>query len=308
MNFRRVEYFLAVVAAGTITAAAEKLYIAQPALSRQIKTLERELRLSLFESHGNRLVLTPAGHAFIPAARRLIVETRGLESAADALRTGRVSKLVVAATSSSVRSFLAPFIATTGPDDPAIVTMRTRHFEVSELLLRGADFAISPLPAEPGLSMIPLGSVPLKAHVAVDHQWAREGRQRLPLEAVCENLVILPSHESVSRHLLDSAMNRAGLRFKQTIECDDGETIIALAAAGKGIGLTTDLGWQGTHPIRILEPGAGDAPSILRLPLHAAWMPGHFAEETIRSLIDGLVKFLEMQGDMVPSELPRTIT
>ena len=45
-------------AAGTVTAAAEQLHVAQPALSRQIKTLERELKLTLFEPQGSRLALT----------------------------------------------------------------------------------------------------------------------------------------------------------------------------------------------------------------------------------------------------------
>ena len=103
MNLRRLQYFLAVVDAGTVTAAAERIHIAQPALSRQIKTLENELKLRLFEAQGNKLALTPAGRAFIPAARRLMLETQSLEDAADALRTGRVATLVAAATAASVR-------------------------------------------------------------------------------------------------------------------------------------------------------------------------------------------------------------
>lgn len=302
MNLRRLEYFLAVVDAGTITAAAEFIHIAQPALSRQIKTLEKELKLSLFEAQGNKLVLTPAGRAFVPAARRLILETQTLEDAADALRTGRVATLVAAATAASVRGFLAPYIATTGPEDPLIITRETSHFAIAEALLHGSDFAVSPAAPEPGLATMPLGSIPLTAYVAADHQWAQEGVSELPLSALCSQHAILPSHRSVSRYILDDALNQAHLSFRQVSECDDGQTIMALAAAGHGIGLTTDLPAYGTYPIRILAGAEGRPRQVLRLPLHTAWIPGHFAEKAIRETAVRLREFLNGRGALVEDE------
>lgn len=295
MNFRRLQYFLAVVDAGTVTAAAERLHIAQPALSRQIKTLERELKLVLFEAQGNRLALTPAGRAFVPAARRLMVETRGLEDTADTLRTGKVATLVAAATSASLRGFIAPFIATTGPEDPLIITRETSHFDIPEALLHGADFAVSPAAPEVGLATLHLGRIPIKAYVSADHPWARGGVTELPLAELVDNHAILPSHESVSRHILDGALNRPHLAFSRLSECDDGETIMALAAAGRGIGITTELPRYGAHPIRILAPGSGTGEEVLQLPLHMAWMPGHFAGDTIRSLALRIRAFLHEQ-------------
>ncbi|MFD1213698.1 LysR family transcriptional regulator [Arthrobacter sp. GCM10027362] len=302
MNFRRLQYFLAVVDAGTVTAAAEQLRIAQPALSRQIKTLERELKLVLFEPQGNRLALTQAGRAFVPAARRLMVEARGLEDTAEALRTGRVATLVAAATSASVRGFLAPFIATTGPDDPLIITRQTSHFDIPDALLHGADFAVSPAAPVAGLAAMFLASIPLKAYVAAGHPWARGGVEALPLAELCGGHAVLPSHQSVSRHILDDALNRAQLAFDEVSECDDGQTIIALAAAGQGIGITTDQPLFGAHPVRILDgqPGAGPGRQTLQLPLHVTWMPGHFAEETIRAVAARLRRFLHAQGAVLP--------
>ncbi|MDQ0691169.1 LysR family transcriptional regulator [Arthrobacter sp. W4I7] len=299
MNLRRLEYFLAVVDAGTITAAAELIHIAQPALSRQIKTLEKEFKLSLFEAQGNKLVLTPAGRAFVPAARRLILETQTLEDAADALRTGRVATLVVAATAASVRGFLAPYIATTGPEDPLIITRETSHFAITDALLHGSDFAVSPAAPESGLATMPLGSIPLTAYVAADHPWALEGVSELPLSALASQHAILPSHQSVSRYLLDDALNQAHLSFRQVSECDDGQTIMALAAAGHGIGVTTDLPAYGTHPIRILAGAQGKPGHVLRLPLHTAWIPGHFAEKAIRATALRLRDFLNGRGALV---------
>jgi DNA-binding transcriptional LysR family regulator len=303
MNLRRLQYFLAVVDAGTVTAAAQRIHIAQPALSRQLKTLEGELKLALFEAQGNKLALTPAGRAFVPAARRLMLESQSLEDAADALRIGRVATLVVAATAASVRGFLAPFIATTGPADPLIITRETRHFAITEALLHGSDFAVSPTAPEQGLETMPLGSIPLRAYVAPDHEWAMAGITELPLTELSGQHAILPSHQSVSRYILDDALNQSHLSFRRVSECDDGQTIMALAAAGHGIGVTTDLPSYGTHPIRILASSGGAAGQPLRLPLHAAWIPGHFAEDAIRAIAARLRGFLDEQGAILAESL-----
>ncbi|WP_162144921.1 LysR family transcriptional regulator [Arthrobacter castelli] len=290
MNFRRIEYFLAVVDAGTVTAAAELLHMAQPALSRQIRTLERELKIPLFEARGNRLVLTAAGRAYVPMARRLLVQTQGMADAVEVLRAGRVSSLVAAATAASVRSFLAPFIATTTGDDPLIITRETGHFEISDSLLHGADFIVSPAPPEEGLHRVPLGNVSLMAHVHTAHQWAKEQRTELPLTELCAAGLILPSHHSVSRYILDNAMSAAGLSARKLAECDDGPTIFALAAAGQGVGVSTELSDYGTYSIPITTSATEQ--QVLQLPLHAAWFPDHFAAGIIEDLSLRLQEFL----------------
>lgn len=299
MNYRRIMYFLAVVDAGTVTAAADILHIAQPALSRQLKTLEAELKIPLFESRRHRLVLTQAGRAFVPVARRLMVETRSTADAVEALRSGRVATLVVAATAASTRGFLAPFLAGTTRQDPLILTRETSHFEISESLLHGVDFIVSPAPPEPDLDSLPLGNVPLKVFTARGHEWAAAGRTEVSLEELCSCHVILPSHHSVSRHILDNALNQAGLSLSHTSECDDGQTILALSAAGHGVGIATDQPSFGAYPVLIKQPAGGTGTaeaSVLELPLHAAWMPGHYAAGTIRSLAERLRTFMEEQG------------
>lgn len=124
MSFRRVKYFLAAVDAGTMTAAAQSLRMAQPALSRQIKLFEQDLGLTLFRPKGNRLVLTTAGERLVPMARRLMGEVDRFERGAATLSTGRASTLTVGTTEATLRNLLAPFIATLGSDDP-LVNART---------------------------------------------------------------------------------------------------------------------------------------------------------------------------------------
>lgn len=71
MDLRQVRYFLEVARAGNFTRAAERLRIAQPALSMAIKRLEEELELTLFNRQGKRVALTAEGEAFLDHAQRL---------------------------------------------------------------------------------------------------------------------------------------------------------------------------------------------------------------------------------------------
>src|SRR5215831_12904146 len=79
MELNRLRSFAAVAEAGHLTRAAEKLHISQPALSAQIKALEDELDLSLFER-------TPAGMTLTEAGKRLLGEAEKVLAAAQALR------------------------------------------------------------------------------------------------------------------------------------------------------------------------------------------------------------------------------
>lgn len=64
MNFLKLQYFMDTVECGSITKAAEKNYIAQPAVSQQIHDLERELGYRLFDRFSRNIVLTDAGKSF----------------------------------------------------------------------------------------------------------------------------------------------------------------------------------------------------------------------------------------------------
>ncbi|MFH8735185.1 LysR family transcriptional regulator [Streptomyces sp. NPDC017964] len=99
MDRRHLQYFLAVVEAGSISAAARKLRISQPAVSQSIKELEHDLGSPLFQ-RGHRLSLTHAGRALVGPARRTLSSfevARAAVQEVDHLATGRVDLAVVAA-------------------------------------------------------------------------------------------------------------------------------------------------------------------------------------------------------------------
>jgi LysR family nitrogen assimilation transcriptional regulator len=88
MNLRQALTFLTVAELGTVSKAALRLRVAQPALSRQIIGLEQELGLRLFDRVGRRLLLTGEGEQLIAGCRLLLNSVSSLKEQAQLLRQG----------------------------------------------------------------------------------------------------------------------------------------------------------------------------------------------------------------------------
>lgn len=97
MSLRQYEYALAVAEAGSVTAAAELLHVAQPSMSQQIRGLERELGVQLFDRTPTGLVPTTVGHAFLREAEIAVSASRRARATARAGADELVGELVVAA-------------------------------------------------------------------------------------------------------------------------------------------------------------------------------------------------------------------
>ena len=276
VDLRRLECFLAVVDAGTVTAAAHRLRLAQPALSRQLRNLERELGITLFDRAQNRLQLTPAGREFVPMARALLVRARDLAG-------GVVQRLLLAAPTATVSELVAPFLATLNSSDPFVLVREVSPELAYASLQSGADLAISPAPVTGSVNHLSLGAVPLRAYVSPLHRWAsRPGRTVQLDELVEQRLILLPPNNS-SRAELDLAVARNGLSYGEVEECDVARAVQAHAAAGRGVGVVTDLPRFGAHSSFISEPFPASG-TPLHLTLHAAWDPQHFAVTTVAEL------------------------
>lgn len=296
MDLRRLGYFLSVVDAGTVTAAASRERIAQPALSRQLRALEGELGVELFDRRLNRLQLTAAGRDFVPIARELTSRAELAQEAVRDLAAGTVHRLALAAPTATVHELVSPFLATLCTDDPLVVVDQVSPDSAHEQLWAGADMVISPAPAARPFAWCPLGAVPLYAHVRADHVWAREGRPTVQLDELLEQKLLLLTKENISRSCLDLAVAQAGLAYGEVEECGLGRVVQALAAAGHGVGVVTDLPHFGVHPLRIEHP-SGEG--VLALSLHAAWDPRHYAADTIESLAKRLRQYLKDTGATV---------
>src|SRR5829696_2330766 len=110
MDLRHARTFVTVAELGTVSKAAVRLRIAQPALSRQIGELEQELGLKLFDRVGRRLVLTSNGEQLLADCRGFLNYATAISEHAEELRRGDAGVLKVAASPQHIESVLSQFL------------------------------------------------------------------------------------------------------------------------------------------------------------------------------------------------------
>ena len=111
MELRHLRYFVAVAEALSFRKAAERLHVAQPALSKQIKDLEREIGAHLFSRTPQGVTLTDAGGVFLDEARDILERADMAVAAARDAGTGLSGKLVIGSMGPITASFLPAFLA-----------------------------------------------------------------------------------------------------------------------------------------------------------------------------------------------------
>jgi DNA-binding transcriptional LysR family regulator len=176
IDLRKLRYFVALAEERHFGRAAERLFIAQPVLSRQIRRLERELGVTLIDRGERQFSLAPAGSQLALDAPRLLAAAeaafRALHRAARGARTLKIGFAAGLSTAPTLRIFEAR--------EPAVTT-ELRQIEWQEqasVLLDGrVDVALVRLPiSEQGLVLVPLFREPRLAMLPVDHPLAKEER------------------------------------------------------------------------------------------------------------------------------------
>lgn len=92
MDFRELRYVVAIAESGTISKAADTLYVAQPSLSKFLQNVERDLGVKLFERINRRMILTAAGEQYVQTAYRILALKNQLQNSMNdraRLRLGR---------------------------------------------------------------------------------------------------------------------------------------------------------------------------------------------------------------------------
>ena len=95
MNTRQLRHLLAVIETGSVSAAADRVHLSQPALSRSLRALEDELRAPLFDRLDRRLVPTPFAQAYLARARRIVFEEAEGARELSLMHSGRAGSLAL---------------------------------------------------------------------------------------------------------------------------------------------------------------------------------------------------------------------
>jgi DNA-binding transcriptional LysR family regulator len=131
VHLRDLRYFLTVAEELHFTRAAELLYVSQPALSKQVRALERQLGVELFRRDRHGVALTGAGEALLPHARRLLESWAEGAAALEAARSAQRSTLVVGMSTSPGRGGLLPAVRSrfTAAHPDAVLRVRQVSWE-----------------------------------------------------------------------------------------------------------------------------------------------------------------------------------
>lgn len=238
MELRHLRYFVAVVEEQNFTRAAERLHVAQPGVSAQLRQLERELGEPLLDRADRTVRLTAAGAAFLPYARAALdaVESGTASVAAlVGLVEGRLRIGSVATISSGtldLPGLLAEFHAE-HPGVDIVLTGNATADLIADIQQGRVDVAFMGL----GLRLpeeVIVSEVVRERLVAVLPPGARRAPKRLRIADLADRPLIIPRPGTGLRDRLDSAFATAGVRPRIAVESGEPNLLLDLALAGLG--------------------------------------------------------------------------
>ncbi|MEJ0077318.1 MAG: LysR family transcriptional regulator [Alphaproteobacteria bacterium] len=274
MHLRQARTFVTVAELGTVSKAALRLRVAQPALSRQIIDLEEELGLQLFDRVGRRLLLTGEGEQLIAGCRLLLSCESAVKEQAQLLRHGDTGVLKVAGSPQHIESVLSGFLHGYAQRYPKVEVKISEGTgsEILTLLERGeVHLGQNLLHAvkldERQFGSLPLGSVEL---LAVCHpSLPLASRRTIEVARLAEFPLLLLDGGFGFRRAFDAASRMAGLKPAIKFESRNPHTLLALAEAGHGVAVVPSQ--LQCHRYRLKIVGLTYRGRTLREPLTISW-------------------------------------
>jgi DNA-binding transcriptional LysR family regulator len=242
VELRHLRYFVAVAEELHFGRAAERLRIAQPPLSRQIRDLEREIGTALFARVPRGVELTPAGTAFLPEARLTLAQAERAQRSAQRAAKGETGRLrvgfVEAATHSGILPDVLSFFRAHLPSI-GLSLFELDPLQQAEAFQDGRiDLGIlhsPPLDAERWLRVEPVYAEPVVLAIPKSHRLG--GRARLSLGGLAdESFVLFPRH--VEPAMYDGIIARCraeGFSPRVVQEANGWHTLASLVSAGVGL-------------------------------------------------------------------------
>jgi len=238
MELYQLRSFVAIAEVGQLTRAAEKLHISQPALSSQLKALEDELKLTLFDRTPNGMELTAAG-------KRMLVEAEKILSAAQALHNGARALKGKVTGKASIGTLSDPEFIRLGE----FMTAAVARYPLLELELRqeitgaalahvrdgglDASFYYGEL-THPNVVRLPLREITYR--IAAPADW-HERVQGAGWKEIAEQSWIIPPPISTHHQLVYTLLREHGVQPIKVVEADQENVISSLVKSGVGLAL-----------------------------------------------------------------------
>lgn len=243
MNFHQLKIFYAVVQRLSITAAASDLRLTQPAVSLQIKALEKNLGLPLLERGGSKLRLTQAGEALYRCAVSILHAKDEAERSIAELSAATKGKLILGANTTGgmyllpriVREFKGLY-----PETEVIFQIESTEWIYEKILQNVVDMGLVGGPTEDrrfGVEQICLDHVALIVSPA--HPFARAGK--VSLSDLKAQPCILPSQGSRTRQFVERKLKGVGVTLRVTMQLPGTEAVKKAVEANLGIAFVSQF-------------------------------------------------------------------
>jgi DNA-binding transcriptional LysR family regulator len=274
MELRHTRTFVTVAELGSVSKAAQRLRIAQPALSRQIADLEQELGFKLFDRVGRRLLLTSRGEQLLGDCRGLLNYAKAVGERAQLLRGGDTGVLKVAASPQHIESVFSQFLPRYAERYPNVEVQVSEGsgLEILAMLERGdihlaqnllhavqldqARFAVRPLQ-------------PVELLAATHRELRLANRAQIEVARLASHPLLLLDRGFGFRRAFDAACRLAGIAPRVLFESRAPHTLLALAEAGHGVAVIPSALRTHRYDLRIFGLTYRGKP--LREPLNIVW-------------------------------------
>ncbi len=233
MDLKQLEYFVQVAEFGSFTLSSRFLRVAQPALSRQVRALEVELRQTLFQRNGRGVTLTEPGKRLLEHARGILQQVQRARLDLEQQRGAVSGRLVIGLPPSVSRTLTGPLVRAFRERFPdasfGIVEGLSDHL-MEWLAVGRVDFALVYSSVAP--ATIELASLRVEPMYLVGARPGRAGTRLVgapvALAQVAATELVIPPRPHSIRMLLDSTLADAGLKARVALEIESVPTILDL--------------------------------------------------------------------------------
>ena len=297
MNFQQLRSVRETVRQGfNLTVVAEVLHTSQPGVSRQIRELEDELGIQLFDRAGKRLTgLTPPGATVLPVVERLLREADNLKRAGEEFASQGRGTLTIAATHSQARYALPLAVRDFSNAHPqvALHLQQGTPQQIAELLLAGvADIGVATeaLAEYPGLVALPCYQWTHSVIVPPGHALA-DGSP-LTLARLAQFPIITYEGGYTGRSHIDAAFARQGLALNLVLSAMDADVIKTYVELGMGVGIIAAIAYdeQRDSTLKAIDARHLFASNMTRLAVRRGSFLRAYVYEFIRTFASPLTR------------------